>query len=61
MDTLDLDVSNKIEVLTNIETSSSYAPSFEEVEEAYWLGPVHLPVCLSVTLAPGQKPLEIGS
>ena len=42
-----------------------YAPNFEEVEEAYWFGPVHLSVCpsvrLSVTLALGQEPLEIGS
>ena len=36
---------------------SSYAPNFEEVEEAYWFGPVRL----SVTLALGQEPLEIGS
>ena len=25
-----------------------YAPNFEEVEEAYWFGPVHLSVCLSI-------------
>ena len=34
-----------------------YAPNFEEVEEAYWFGPVRL----SVTLALCQEPLEIGS
>ena len=33
-----------------------YAPNFEEVEEAYWFGPVHLPVTLALT----QEPLEIG-
>ena len=38
-----------------------YAPNFEEVEEAYWFGPVHLSVRLSVTLALVQEPLEIGS
>ena len=36
---------------------SIYAANFEEVEEAYWFGPVRL----SVTLALGQEPLEIGS
>ena len=44
---------------------SCYAPNFEEVEEAYWFGFAHLSVCpsvrLSVTLAPGQEPLERGS
>ena len=39
-----------------------YAPNFEEVEEAYWLGPVRpsvpLSVRLSVTLALGQEPVR---
>ena len=38
-----------------------YAPNFEEVEEAYWFGPVHPSVRLCVTLALGQELLEIGS
>ena len=46
-------------------TVGFYAPKLEEVEEAYLFGPVYLSVrpsvCLSVTLALGQKPLEIGS
>ena len=44
---------------------SYYAPNFEEVWEAYWFGPVRpsvrLSLCLCVTLAHGQEPLEIGS
>ena len=32
-----------------------------EVEGAYWFGPVRPSVCLSVTHALGQDPLEIGS
>ena len=49
--------------------TSVYAPNFEEVEEAYWFGPVRLSVDLSVVLsvrlsvmlALGQEPLQIGS
>ena len=29
-------------------STSDYAPNFEEVEEAYWFGPVHLSVRPSV-------------
>ena len=41
----------------------NYAPNFEEVWEAYSFGPVRPSVCpsVSVTLALGQEPLEIGS
>ena len=39
--------------------------NFEEVEGAYWFGPVHLSVCVSVspcvTLAYVHELLEIGS
>ena len=41
-----------------------YAPSCEEVEEAYWFGPVHPYVGASVHgshFAYGQERLEIGS
>ena len=41
-----------------------YAPNFEEVEGAYWFGPVHLSVRLSVTPVVGCKtrePLELGT
>ena len=41
-----------------------YAPNFEEVEGAYWFGPVRLSVCLSVTPLVGCKtrgPLELGT
>ena len=30
--------------------NSNFAPNFEEVEWAYWFGPVRLSVCLSVKL-----------
>ena len=36
-----------------------YAPNFEEVEEAYWFGPVCPSMCLWVMLALGQEPIEI--
>ena len=38
-----------------------YAPNFEEVEGAYWFGPVCPSVGLSVTHGYGQEPLDIGS
>ena len=38
-----------------------YAPNFEEVEGAYWFGPVCGLVDLSITLAYDQEGLKIGS
>ena len=38
---------------------SFYAPNFEEVEGAYWFGPVCLCVHACVTLAYGHEPLDI--
>ena len=42
-----------------------YVPNFEQVEGAYWFGPVRgcvrLCVRVSVTLAYGQERLKIGS
>ena len=45
---------------TSLSLLFSYAPNFEEVEEAYWFGSVPLSVFLSVTLVLGQEPLEKG-
>ena len=53
----------------SVEKRDNYASNFEEVEDAYWFGPVRLSVDLfvdlsvrlSVTLALSQEPLEIGS
>ena len=36
-------------------------PTSNKVAEAYWFWPVRLSVRLSVTLALGQEPLEVGS
>ena len=48
--------------------SSFYAPNFEEVEGAYWFGPVRLSVCPSVRLSvtpyvgcKTREPLELGT
>ena len=40
-----------------------YAPSFKEVEEAYWFGPLHGAWCVvpALCFAYGQELLEIGS
>ena len=41
---------------------SCYAPNFEEVEEAYWFGPVCVWVVRgALRFAYGQERLEIGS
>ena len=40
--------------------SVHYAPNFEEVEGAYWFGPVRLCVRGALRFAYGQELLEIG-
>ena len=57
-------VLNQLKNACQLMIVSFYAPNFEEVEEAYWFGPVPPCVCLCIHrshFAYGQERLEIGS
>ena len=57
---------SKIELVRAIHSTFMhvYAPNFEEIEGAYWFGPIHLSVCLPNTplvCFKTSEPLELGT